>query len=364
MYMRFFAIIFLFLISFVHIYSQDNNNSESTYKKKSIVKNYRTQYKAGNYSNAYDVLKSAFSTFSDANNDPELWLMAMNAKYQLYLEENRKLFLKNNADTVKFFTYIFDSYTCGLKTDSLASISSISEKQKQSVSYEVFEKLSNLRNNLLSGGKFFLKHKNYSNAYKYFDLYLSTNQSSFAYKYRFDDVLTDNDSVAVSKLAVHSAYGCQQYHDVLKYLNIAISDTVRRPLLLEIGAKSALQIQDSLKYLDLLTDGFENYPHNDFFKANLIQFYHNNGDYDNSIKILDKCIESDSLNVKYWKLKGGELMAKKDQEAALMIYLHLMNLDPYDYETASILGNIYLNHLMQQAVLSCTVSILLGYSTV
>jgi len=340
--MRFIAIILFFFISFIHIFSQDNN-SAPLFKKKSTVKEYKVYYKAGNYSKAYDILQSAFAKFPVANNDPDLWFMAMNAKYQLYLEENKKIFLKNNADTTKFFTYIYDSYTCGLKSDSLVELYIIKDKQKHAISTEIHEKLYSLRSNLLSGGKYFLKHKKYYDAFKYFDIYLSTRQIGRDDKTKFRYSVVDSDSVYVSKLAVHSAYGCQKYSDVMKYLNIAVSDTTRRDVLLEIGAKSAIQIKDSLKYLELLIDGFENYPQNDYFKANLIQFYHNNGNYYNSIDIIDRCIVSDSLNVKYWKLKGGELRSIGDVESALIVYLHVMDLDPYDYETASIIGNLYLD---------------------
>ena len=95
-------------------------------------------------------------------------------------------------------------------------------------------------------------------------------------------------------------------------------------------------------YHNILQSGFNEYPEIDYFKASLIQYYHNIKDYGNALTVIEQCLENDSLNVKYLKLKGNELLSMNKPQIAKTVYLSIIDLDPYDYDTASILGNIFL----------------------
>ncbi len=337
-------IIFLFFAFYSSCAFTQNDNNVNQFKKKNVVKEYKNFYKAANYSKAFEIVYNSITKYDQAANDCDLILMAMDSKYQLYLDENKKLFLNNNADTTKFFGHIYDVYEYGLKLDSLVSKSRVdlSERQKRKIQSDVSDKLLVLRDNLLSGGKYLLKKKKYNEAFKYLDMYLSTMPKFFVLSSENTLYADMNDSVSISKLAVHAAYGSHRYDDVIRYLPLAVKDSVRKELILEMGAKAAMQIRDSANLEFVLREGFDNYPNNDFFKANIIQFYHARGESDKALSAIDKCIDLDSLNTKYWKLKGNELLAMGQLENAKKVYLHIMDLNSYEYETASVLGNLFL----------------------
>ena len=60
------------------------------------------------------------------------------------------------------------------------------------------------------------------------------------------------------------------------------------------------------------------------------------------MRILDKCLEIDSLAIKYWKLKGNEYYAIDSIDAAIPPFKKTVDLDPDDTETLSKLGSIYI----------------------
>ena len=332
---------FLLFIIYLPVNSQVNNE-DTKYSRKNIVKEFKNYYKTNNYSKASDVINNAFSKFTETYDDYEFLLLAFNASYQQYLQENRKFFLNNKGDTIVFFNHVLNSFKYGLRCDSLVNSTTINKKKKNKISKEVLDKIFALRLNLLSGGKFYLMKKKYDLAFSFFDLYMSSAQNRIFNKLQNEYFTINDDSISVAKLTVHSAYGCKKYREVLRYLPLAISDTTRREILLEIGSKSASISQDTLCYYSLLHQGFNEYSDNEYFRTYLIQYYHNSNKYDDAIAVIDKCIELDSLNTKYWKLKGNELLVQEKRDSAKSIFIHVVELDPYDFETASILGNIYL----------------------
>ncbi len=340
--MKYFTLVYiLFVFLNSNAFAQNNIETVNKVYKKKLIKEYKNYYKLADYQKAFNIIKDAFDKYPDSFSDPELLLFAVNSKYQLYLDENKKIFLRSNGDTAKFFTYANETYYYGLRCDSCINQALISEKKKKNISFDVNNKLLIVRPNLLSSGRYYLKHKKYNESYSSLKLYLSEHDSLLlnnSVQYHNPT----NDIVDACKLMVYSAYGCEKYGEVLKYLPYAISDSIRKNILLEIGAKSALMLNDSIKYYDFLLNGFDVFPDNEYFRANLIQYYHNTNNSERALDIINYCLESDSLNLKYLKLKGFELLHFNKLEEAKPILIHLMDLDPYDYDTASILGNMFL----------------------
>lgn len=318
------------------------NEPVKVFKKKNVLKDVKAYYKAANFSKANETIQKAFKDYPDTHCDPDLLGYEMNIQYQLYQAENRKLYLNGKGDTVKLFSYIYETYNYGLKCDSVSRIPDKKGKIITRYFSDANHHLSSLRNNLKSGGLYYLKNKKYPEALSYFNIYIQSINNPIVYKAKDGTIPSDTDSVKIYKMAVHAAYGTKCYKDVMRLLPIALSDTIRKDVVIEMGAESALQLNDSSTFVQLLNAGFEDYPQNDYFRANLIKLYHNHNDFNNTIKILNKCIETDSLDAKYWKLKGNEYYSRDSIEAAIDPYQHVVEIDKNDAETFSKLGNIYI----------------------
>lgn len=324
--------------------SKDNNSgkkSEKIFKKKNVLKEVKSYYKAGNFNKSNETIQNAFKDFPESKSDIDLVGYEMNTQFQLYLAENRKIYLNGKGDTIKLFNHIYDTYFYGLKCDSLSLVPDKKGKRSTRFNSDVNNHLSSLRNNLKSGGFFYLKKQKYAEALPFFTIYLNSMNNPVVYKTKNSVIPADSDSVKIYKMALHAAYGAAKYHHVIRYLPVALSDSVRKDQMMEMGAESALQLRDSTTFVQLISQGFELYPTNDYFRANLIKLYHDHNDFSNTMKVLDKCIQADSLDVKFWKLKGNEYFDADSIDEAVGPYEQVVKIDNQDVETLSKLANIY-----------------------
>ena len=351
-------IIILFLFLGINPASSQNNKSQRNemtesskideskrFKKKNIMKEVKNYYKALNFAKTDEIIRNAFKTYSEASSDPDLLGYEMYTQYQLYLNENKKIFLKQNADTAKFFSYIYNTYDYALKCDSVCSMPKQDGKTNKRYASDVNNRLFSLRNNLKSGGFYHMKKKNFKEALSFLKLYIKTMHLPVVYKNHV--VAPDTDSIRVYSMALHAAYGAQQYKDVLSYRPIALKNKEKEEMIIEMSAQSAMLIGDTIFSIKLMNDGFEAFPDNEYFKANLIKYYHNQHNIQETIRILDRCIQTDSLAPKYWKLKGNEYYDIDSLDKAVNAYQHVVEIDKDDLDALTKLANIYLRKASQ-----------------
>ncbi len=337
-----FLLFMLFLVSTVSMTAQD----KEPFKKKALLKEIKTYNKAKNPAKTDETLRKAFTQYPEAKADAELMNYEVNAQYELMLQENRKIYLKTNPDTTKYFSYVFQTYDYALRCDSLDQLSVRGPK----FSSNLTDKLTSLRNNLRSGGKFHYKKKNYAQAWPFFDMYLSTIGHPLLTKNAKATTPLDVDSVEIAQAAVISAYGASQYQNAVKYLHIAVLDTANRSLIYELGAKSYEQLQQNLDYVRLLKQGLAEYPRTEYFYASLIQYYNEQESYHQALDMINEALAADTLNHKLWYLKGRQcqFLSQQDnglnwQDEALEAYQRVLALQPENAEAFAAIGELHLH---------------------
>ena len=312
------------------------SKEQPAFNRKTLIKEVRSKVKATQYTDADATLKKAFKEHPDLEIDDELNFMEMNVQDKLIEAENRKIFLNNRPDTAKYFSYIYELYTYGM------AISLDSKKYSK----QVTQALSRYRNNLLSAGKFHYKKSQYAEAYKYLDRYLTTNHHPALT--RNPEYQADTDTVELSKFAVVSAFGNKQYADVSKYMLDALADSVNQQQLLEIGAKSAVELKDTVSALSYMWQGRMNDPMNDYFCYSLLDYYSDQYDYSvvyelatDTYKYLPEPIDSvKAFRLLYIKGKAEEILQKEDSALATFALASAYN--PSDPRTYKSIGGIYL----------------------
>ena len=81
--------------------------AQNPYKKSARIKEIKANMKAMAYGKVLDNVKSAFKDYpEDAAIDPEYYYYSVQANYNLALEDEKKMYLKQRADTTKYFDYI------------------------------------------------------------------------------------------------------------------------------------------------------------------------------------------------------------------------------------------------------------------
>lgn len=339
----------LFLSFCISASAQDkgiDNKPKDVYKKRTIRSEVKTYNKVENYSKMYEVLQNAFRKYPQAQQDAELMNFAVMAQFGLQKAESRKIYLNNKPDTAKYFSHILNTYTYALRTDSLDHQPNRKGKIKPHYTHQLSTQLLSLRNNLKSGGKWFYKRKDYENAVKYFDMYISTIGHSLisnpnSSKKEPHDM--DADSIELAKLAVVSAYGAKQYPLVLRHFRLAVQDSINRSLMYEICAKSHQQLGDSIAYVNTLQEGFDLYPLNDYFYATLVSHYNSVNEYDASLRVLNHVIENNPRMRKYWYLKGKVHQCLNQADSAITAYRQAIHIQPDDAESYAAIGSVYLS---------------------
>lgn len=312
------------------------------FKKKPLLKEVKTYNKAQNFAKTDEILRKAFSQYQEARNDAELVNYEVNAQYELMKQENRKIYLKTNPDTVKYFSYILKTYDYALLCDSLDQLPDAKGRIRPSFSSNLTDKLVSLRNNLRSGGKFHYKKKNYAEAYSFFDMYLSTIGHPLLTKNVKTSTPLDVDSVEIAQAAVISAYGASQYTHAVKYLDMALMDTTNRALMYELGAKSYEQMQQNLNYVQVLKQGLAEYPRTEYFYASLIQYYNEQESYHQALEMIEQALDTDTLNCKLWYLKGRQSQFLNQTDEAIKAYQRVLTIQPDDAEAYAAIGELHL----------------------
>ena len=102
----------------------------------------------------------------------ELYYTAALVQCRLNDIENEKIYLKRAYDTVLYYNSIYNAYKYFEKCDSVELASDYKGRFKFRSSAR--KRLLEHRANLLNGGRFYLRKKNYTEAFRFLDLYLSS----------------------------------------------------------------------------------------------------------------------------------------------------------------------------------------------
>ena len=327
---------------------------ESDYNRKALLKELRSYIKDDKYSEVNALIKSAMSKFTEAKSDAELYNIWMNANYNLALAENRKIYLSNNPDTVKYMDYIYEVFADGLKCDSIGRIPDAKGRVKRKFYKNINEKFSFFATNLENAGKFFYTKRDYQRTCKFVELYIKTELWKSGV-YTFDskedsipEALLDANASRLAILAVMSAYATEDYKTLLKMYPIAVRDSLRQALVLELACKSYNQIGDKTSYLNLLNKCFLKYPDKEYFFASLIKCYNDEGDTANALNLAREAVRLNPANRNYWFVKGTEEQICQLEDSAIVSYSNAIKIKNDDAESYSCLADVYLKKAREE----------------
>ncbi|MCQ2076173.1 MAG: hypothetical protein MJZ20_03935 [Bacteroidaceae bacterium] len=306
-----------------------------TFSRKSLLKDVRANIKSTNFSVAESALKNALIEHPELSNDTEIIYYSMMVQGKLAEAENRKIFLNNRPDTVKYFAYIYGIYQYGLQIDPL----------DKKFSKPATTHLIQYRHNLLSAGKYHYTKSHFDEAYKFLMKYLESNHHAL-----LTQDLTyqpDSDTISITKLATFSAFGNKDYKAALDLLTLCITDSTNQSLL-EIGAKSSLALGDSLGALAFLRKGWQNNVLDEYFSYSLIDYYRAHHFYENLYNVATVIIDSlgslaDSTRLaRMYYIKGMSEVLLKNDDDALTSFRCALNCNASDIRCYHAVGSIFL----------------------
>lgn len=225
-------------------------------------------------------LKEVTQACADARNDsvlknnPQIWYLSGLLQERIYNGKNDDIYLLKKGktdikvDTVQFYACLYDMFRYMQTCDSLENVQGSNKFRKNCANV-----LRNLRSNLNSGGLFYLRQEDYKNAFSYFSLLVDVCNSTL---FRDDQVVQDDPLLPKAAYsAALSSYFSQNYEGVVKYCDIAMRDSTHTHYALIYKCLSLKKLGNIQDYLSSLNMGMMEYPEDDFFYLELLNYYGN-----------------------------------------------------------------------------------------
>lgn len=241
--------------------------------------------------------------------------------------ENLKAYLKQNYDTLKFYSTVLKIHQYVLRCDSFDVLPDKNGKCSPSYRKKGRDLLLTYRKNLLAGGRFLLRKEKWQEAYPYLDMYLKVLDEPLmnpTVTLRQDTILP-----RVTYWATIAAYYSNNSDGVLTYVDASIptQDHSRRATLQEYKCKSLLAKKDTVMYEEELYNGAESWPLHDYFFLSLEEMYKQRRQYDYGEELADTMLSRVQDRAIYWYTKGAMRMYKQDWEATITFSNEALNRD-------------------------------------
>ena len=319
--------------------------AQEPFNPKKTIKEVKAQLKAEKYQQADDILSKAMNANKEAKDNAEFHYLRLQSLQGLATAENRNMFLNTRPDTAKYFTYISRIYEYGFSCDSLDRIPDEKGRVRPAYTSHIVNLLYAYRNNIKSAGKYYYKKNKFDDAYRFFDLYLTTLHHPLITAAK--DYKVDEDTLSLANLAVFAAYNAAQYKNVMKYLPMAMKDSTDYALLCQIGSKSSMELVDTLGAVRYLREGWKTDPKQEFFYINLIDYHVERQEYVDAIRIIDQQLEVEPQKRLLWYLKGKCEQCIDSVDTAIDCFNKAVEIQPDDALSYSSLGGIYIDKARQ-----------------
>ena len=308
----------------------------------------------GDLNVANSLIQQAMENVHTTNN-PDTWNVAGQIQQKFYMKEAEKLYLAQPYDTVAFYGSLSKMCDYFIKCDELEQIPN--EKGSVVVKYRPAnkEQVYVNRPNLLNGGIFYYNKGQFREAHNLFSQYISTAFAPMLAEY---NITPETDEYMTDIAAYYSVQAGLQAEDnelALKNIDLAnlSKDADMAASIYRLEAQSYLNMGDSLKWIDLLKEGVERAPEDQYYYSNLISYFVNNNKSEELMAFADEMIAKNPQPI-FRYVKGYLFQTTKEYEKAIEEYKMVIEMDPTYANAYHNLGICYSDMAQQISDASAT----------
>jgi len=288
--------------------------------QQSVIKEAKS--KKSNPTEAAKIIEPALTNPETANN-PETWKLAGDFQKAIYDAENEKLYLSQvdktkSADMPKMYNSLVKMFEYYLKCDEVeqAGVANGTVKKAKHRKKNA-ELLLQVRGNLPNAGVEAFNVNDYPAAQKYFSLYVDVVDNPM-----FADKAAELKADTLNSLYANYAAMAAALREpkdnaaILKYGEIGKENKAEgwRGLMFMAEVYGKEQV-DSVKWLEVVKDGAERFPEQDYFVGNIMDYYLQKGLVDEGLEQINKLLAA--VEKPYFLyVKSVLLYEKKDYTAA------------------------------------------------
>lgn len=298
------------------------------------------------FTKAVSLINAALNDPS-TKNDPETWNVAGTIQKRINAKQMESAYLKKPYDTLKVYNSVLDMFKYYNKCDSLAQIPNEKGKIKNKYRKDNSASLMMDRANLINGGVLYFNKNQNAEALKFFGTYIESAKYPMLESYNL--VQKDTLLSQISYYATLAADRLKDYSAVKKYAPYALNDKENGKFAAQLLAETYKQEKDSVQFLKAIEDGMMKYPENQYFFANLIDYYAQRNQNAKAMEFVDTQLTKDPNNKLYVYVKAYLYHNMKKYDEAIPYYQKATQIDPNYAEAYSNLGLVY---IMKAQVLS------------
>lgn len=244
----------------------------------------------------------------------ECYRLAAECNRKLHAQQNVKLYLKQQFDTVQFYATLLNVFKQLELCDSVEQQPDEKGRVRINNRKKSREILLSYRRNLYNGGVFHYRKHAHAQAFSYFDRYVGCASHPIFTPDSF--ATTDSLLPRAAYLAVVSAFQAKQYQGVIRHANLARTAGLQCHLVQEYLCRSYEALGDSLSRVDALWQGLRSDASHPYFFSNLQDYLVQSGQLDKALAVADSMIQTDSRNPLYWYARSLVLLKQeRDREA-------------------------------------------------
>ncbi|MBP7857248.1 MAG: hypothetical protein KAZ98_05180 [Prevotella sp.] len=287
------------------------------FAQKKDIATAREYVKKGNNLDKAEQMMLTLLKDSDQRANVKVWDVLFEAVRKQYEQGNEKLYLKQKYDTAALFNTASRMFVYMERYDSIESQPDAHGKVKLAYRKDHASLLNTLRPNLFNGGLYYIQKQKFADAYRFFNQYIDTSIQPLFTGYNYSE--HDKRMPEAAYWAAYSAYKLNDAKKTLEHTYLALKDTAHYVMMLQYLADIYRQEKDTVRYVDVLKEGFEKYPSETFFFSNLIDYYSGNNQWEHALSLTDMAIQNDSTNEMFWLTKGTVLLNLGDYEQCFVL---------------------------------------------
>jgi tetratricopeptide (TPR) repeat protein len=314
-----------------------------TFSQNDVLKQAKATFKKGDVKELQKMVDKIIVDPS-TKNDPDTWYVSGRVQQRKAEQQMEKAYLRKPYDTLTIYNSVLNMTQYFLRCDSLAQLETKPGKINK-YRKDMHQSILADKGNLLNGGIYYYNHAtegdtvNLSKARDFFGTYVDATMSDM---FALDNLLP-RDSVfsQVAYYASLAAVRIGDYPSVLKYAPYAEDDATVGQYAMEFLAQAYKQNGNTTAWVETLKRAIEKHPQDDYFFANLIDYYGSQDKYDEALEFANGMLAKAPGNYYYLFVKGFLYHSMKRYNDALAYYKRSIKANPDYAEAYSNVGLVY-----------------------
>jgi len=280
---------------------------------------------------------------SISKKDAATWFVAGDVFNAIYFEQQKAEWEKKKPDRALMASSVESALNYYLVADSLDKLPNAKGKIAPKYHAKVVDKVKGLQRAFTEGGSYYYELKDYKNALKYFDIYISYPNIP-----QMQGLGLEKDTLI--PLITYYCGLCATQAELpavaVKYYE-KIKDKMDSKWIYARLSDDYSNLKDTVNMIRMFKLGAQKFPEESYYVRSLINYYINMNKMDEALSWIEAAIVLDSTSAVLWNVKG-RILENKNLDASKKCYQKSIDLDPKFADALGNLGRIYYNKAVEE----------------